>query len=498
MFAEKMKPRHRSARPTFRQAAWLATLLCFLVVAPAAAHEVVTSGPVVIDTDCGLDDAVALAVALQHPRLQISAIVATPGAQSTRQAAATAAGILRRFNRGDLTLYRSTVERPAQTPAARFLHPALSEDASPPAQPLTPAAYRSPRGKVSVVVLGPLTSLAAALADDPLLAEQLEQVIIAGPPVADDNWNLRADPEAFAAVQAAAVPLAFIWPDHRAEKPSDWAIGTAGFGPGDAIGERFTRALLAAPAARRHYLEALDRLHDELAVLYLVRPHLFTRADRTAAEAYTPGSGRAIRDALQHALTTGRQARERVLFADGLLPPAAFKPAVRERRERIIAKNGETEWFAQLLLNELHQHVGAYSIIGVKMALRAAELLNAPQHGMTIRSHTPARPPASCLNDGLIVATGSTPGRALFEHDPPASGGATAATFEYNNRTLTLRLKPAYQEQIGARIAALRAEHGLQADAYWEGVAEFALTVWEDWHRRDLFDVEPAVMASAE
>ncbi len=51
------------------------------------------------------------------------------------------------------------------------------------------------------------------------------------------------------------------------------------------------------------------------------------------------------------------------------------------------------------------------------MGLRAAELLNAPPHAMTIVSSAPPTQPVSCLNDGLLVATGSTPGRGLF---PPA------------------------------------------------------------------------------
>jgi pyrimidine-specific ribonucleoside hydrolase len=283
------------------------------------------------------------------------------------------------------------------------------------------------------------------------------------------------------------VPLVFVTPDENAAKPDGWSIGTAAFGPGDSLGEMFLRELFHESTTRTHYLEALDRLYDELAVLYVVRPQLF----ETTAESpktVTPQSRVALFGALREALVAGRQARPRILFVDGPLPDDVFKPAVRERRAQIIAKHGETEWFAQLLLNELHQHAGAYSIIGVKMALRAAEILNAPQHGMKILSQTDPVPPVSCINDGFIVATGSTPGRALFARGSSGERGATQATFAYNGRQVTLRLKPQYQAKIRKHIQELLSKYELEDDEYWHGVEHLALDVWENWHRREIFD----------
>jgi hypothetical protein len=125
------------------------------------------------------------------------------------------------------------------------------------------------------------------------------------------------------------------------------------------------------------------------------------------------------------------------------------------------------------------------------MGLRAAELLNAPQHGMQIVSYVAPRPPASCLNDGLIVATGCTPGRIRFKHEPRADEPIEAA-FEYNGRRIVLRLKPAYRERVRTRFAELLEKHTLDDHEYWHGVRAIGLDVWENWHRRDLFEtVEP-------
>ena len=187
-------------------------------------------------------------------------------------------------------------------------------------------------------------------------------------------------------------------------------------------------------------------------------------------------------------LSDGRQHKHRVVFVGRPLPDDVFRPDVRSRRAAIIAKNGQAEWFAQLLMNELHEHLGAYSVIGVKMGLRAAELLNAPQHAMKVTSHVPAGPPVSCLNDGVIVATGCTPGRALFTHTP-GPPGSIAVSFEYNGQRLTLAVKPEYRNRIKAEIQTLLGKYTLADHEYWDGVRRLGLDIWENWHRRDLFEI---------
>jgi pyrimidine-specific ribonucleoside hydrolase len=165
-----------------------------------------------------------------------------------------------------------------------------------------------------------------------------------------------------------------------------------------------------------------------------------------------------------------------------------LQPDLRQRRAAIVAKNGEVEWFVELLTSELHDHLGAYSVLGAKMGLRAAELLNAPPHAMKVTSYTAAEPPVSCLNDGVLVATGSTPGRGLFTHAPEGAG-STKVRFAYNGRGILLSVKAEYREKIVAEIARLERQYGLTRHEYWDGVRQVALDIWENWHRRDLFEV---------
>ena len=139
-------------------------------------------------------------------------------------------------------------------------------------------------------------------------------------------------------------------------------------------------------------------------------------------------------------------------------------------------------------MNELHDHLGAYSIIGVKMGLRAAELLNAPPHGLKVTSHVKPGPPLSCLNDGVIVATGSTPGRNLYFQGPIDETCAQVA-FSYQGKTVNLTLKTEYQQQVRQHIQNLLKDYTIDDPEYWDGVRRKGFDIWENWHRLDLFEI---------
>lgn len=469
-------------------------IVCVCLAVPGAlAHDVEQQAPVVIDTDVGLDDAVTLALALQSPWANIVSIVACEGAAGKEQGVESLERLLHLFNRSDIALFAPADVAVAKTPppfrsfAEGAVAAALPEPTEPTHRPFSAEAYTSLAGQTIVLALGPLTNLAAALRAEPEIKERIFRVVVAGSPEANDNWNVRFDPDALEAIRSAGVPLVFVVSDQRtSRKPDAWQTGELSFGQGTSIGEGFVRHLLSKPEVRQHYLEQFETFKDELVFLYLSDKTLFWGVG--SQDLQVPNNRSGINGLFTRLLSDGRQGKGRVVFVESPLPDAVFQSDVRERRARIIAKNGRTEWFAQLLMNELHEHLGAYSVIGVKMGLRAAELLNAPQHGMRVVSHVPTRPPMSCLNDGLIVSTGCTPGRTLFDQQP-REPITVAASFECNDRRITLTLKAEYRQLLRQRIGALLEEHTLDDHEYWHGVRELGLEIWENWHRRDLFEV---------
>jgi hypothetical protein len=70
--------------------------------------------------------------------------------------------------------------------------------------------------------------------------------------------------------------------------------------------------------------------------------------------------------------------RSMICFKEFPTDPALFSDDMKPYVSKIIAKHGFEEWKAVVLTNELHHHMGLWSILGAKMGVRARELLNAP------------------------------------------------------------------------------------------------------------------------
>ena len=153
-----------------------------------------------------------------------------------------------------------------------------------------------------------------------------------------------------------------------------------------------------------------------------------------------------------------------------------------------IARFGALEWDRCVLTHAFHGHLGIYSVLGVKMGLRALELLGANlQHpAVSVCSYAGNVPPMSCMNDGLQVGTGSTLGRGLISVDN-GPDARPEAQFTYAGNTLRLRLKPAYARQIESDITQARERFG-QAPEYWQAVREAALRYWSTWDRQQIFE----------
>ena len=182
------------------------------IVAHAAASATGAPRKVIYDTDPGVDDAMALYYALAHPRIDVVGITTTFGNVSVEQAAINAlyltalAGYSIPVAKGVAT----PLEKKAEAPPA-FIHGAdglgnLPERVSThnTVDPRSAAQFivdmaRAHPGEITLVAVGPLGNLAAALALEPALPQLLQEVILMGgavlepgnvSPVAEANiWN---------------------------------------------------------------------------------------------------------------------------------------------------------------------------------------------------------------------------------------------------------------------------------------------------------------------
>ncbi|MCU0456786.1 MAG: formylmethanofuran dehydrogenase subunit E family protein, partial [Bacteroidales bacterium] len=130
-----------------------------------------------------------------------------------------------------------------------------------------------------------------------------------------------------------------------------------------------------------------------------------------------------------------------------------------------------------------------FSIVGVKMGIRAREILEAGPDVLKVVSYAGTTPPYSCLNDGIQVSTGSTLGIGLIEVRKTRKPGPSAG-FTHGDRTIRITLKDEYLRQVEADIREGVTKYGLSDDAYWQLIRQNAIKYWLEWDRKNIFDIK--------
>lgn len=150
--------------------------------------------PVVLDTDGGVDDAVALWWALTDPTLDVRAVTVVWGSVALEIAVASVLRVVHAAGRHDVPV---AIGEPGPIGAAPDLRPATfihGDDglgnAAGPRAPISPVAepasallrrvVHDAPGEVSLVTLGPLSTIGALVRADPDFARAVDQLVVMG------------------------------------------------------------------------------------------------------------------------------------------------------------------------------------------------------------------------------------------------------------------------------------------------------------------------------
>ncbi|MFH5774331.1 nucleoside hydrolase [Paracoccus sp. NGMCC 1.201697] len=254
---------------------------------------------IIIDTDPGQDDAVAILLALASPELEVMGLTAVAGNVPLDLTQRNARIICQIAGRGDLPVHAGC-DRPLarHLVTAEHVHGKTGLDGIrlfEPDAPLAPGhavdfiiqtLMREAPGTVTLVPIGPLTNIASAFQKAPEVISRVQEIVLMGgayfevgniTPAAE--FNIYVDPEAAKIVFSSGVPLTVLPLDvtHQALTSRDWIEAMRASGPvGQAIAgwtdffERYDREKYGSEGAP---------LHDPCAIAFLLRPELFNGRD---------------------------------------------------------------------------------------------------------------------------------------------------------------------------------------------------------------------------
>jgi purine nucleosidase len=179
---------------------------------------------VIIDTDPGTDDALAILLALNSPELDVKAITVVPGNVTSQQGLENALKLVSLAGRCDIP-----VAGGAQHPlnqkliTAEFWHgrnglaniqlPAAKCRAAAQFGPdlIIELVHKFPH-QITLVPIGPETNIALALSKDPSIANLVRDVVIMGGSISGGNVNAVAEANIYGDPEAAQIVFNAGWP----------------------------------------------------------------------------------------------------------------------------------------------------------------------------------------------------------------------------------------------------------------------------------------------
>jgi len=256
--------------------------------------------PIIIDTDPGQDDALAILLALASPEFEVLGITAVAGNVPLSFTEKNARKICELAGRPETKVFAGAI-RPMLRPlvTAEHVHGRTGLDGPDLPEPIMPLQKQYavdfivetlmtlPAGTVTLCALGPLTNIGLALVREPRIASRIKRIVAMGggffeggniTPTAE--FNIYVDPQAARLVLEAGIPVTLIPLDCTHQ-----ALTTA------TRIDRFRQMKNKSGPACAALLEFFERfdeqkygtdggpLHDPCVMAWLLMPELFTSRD---------------------------------------------------------------------------------------------------------------------------------------------------------------------------------------------------------------------------
>lgn len=253
---------------------------------------------ILIDTDPGQDDAVAILLALASPEaLEVVGITTVGGNSGIANTTRNAAAVLELAGRADIPLHAGCDLPLHRTPVrGEHVHGETGLDGADLPPPVKQAAAghavdflidmlrAEPAGTLTVVTLGPMTNLALALRKAPDIAARIVRVVSmigasfeGGNITPNAEFNAYVDPEAAAIVFSAGIPLTVLPLDVTHRMPATPARLDTFRAMGNRAGACVAGMLgFSERFDLKKYESEGAPLHDPCTIAWLLDPTLFS------------------------------------------------------------------------------------------------------------------------------------------------------------------------------------------------------------------------------
>ncbi len=262
---------------------WLVSTLLLLAVAPRTfCGQAAPAWPqlIILDTDIGddIDDAFALGLVLKSPELRLLGVTTEFG--DTELRARLVDRYLKAIGRGEIPVMAGVA-----TPAKGQLSQAAYAEGGPDRKHADAVTFilqqiRVHPGQITLICIGPLFNVQAAIARDPATFKKLKRAVLMGgsvyrgyggpnaPPAPE--WNILNDPDGLKALLGSGVPVVMM-PLDSTQVPLDQKAQAAIFSHGSPLTDQLT--LLYHEWSGTGEWKT-PTLFDPVAVTYAIRPDL--------------------------------------------------------------------------------------------------------------------------------------------------------------------------------------------------------------------------------
>ncbi|MFO8234764.1 MAG: nucleoside hydrolase [Bacteroidales bacterium] len=451
---------------------------------------------IIIDTDCAPDDLRAINLLLSAKDTEVLAITSIDGTLEPEEGFMKIKSLLKYLGHEGIPVSQGMIARKDKNPEWRDIAQNMKwgEKVLSYREPLEIKEFliqtiEKEEEPVELVCLGPLTNIANAIIMKPEIKSQIKRIIWFDQCQPDDKWtNYGMDCLSAGYLLNKDIPVITV---RNGEEPVKFSKSLH-----ESIGQintPYAKNIFQTHASEEITKEIEDdhlKIWDELASLYLLKPDLFEEDESlpdslgTVMKVKSPDE---LENNILHLLKS-YNINNNLIFQEFPEDTSLYKKELRPFAKTVINKYGLKEWKAAVMTTEIHGHIGIYSIIGAKMGVRALEYFRALPENLHIQSYTGNKPPLSCMNDGLQVSSGCTFGNGSFKIT--GNQNLPEAVIGYKNQEIRIQLEIQYLKEIQKIISREKEAHGLDSQKYWENIKKEALKIWEDWDRKEIFNIE--------